>query len=636
MAGKKKNMSDKKDELKAKSKQEALENNNEQTLAQSLDEVFRQRSPVSRDDISATRSRKRPVNNSPSVKKMAVDERGSLDDFDDSDFSFVPEENSAKLGDDKTKPKSPGTVPAKTPEELPFGEAAVKDIQANEPQKKDSSAKVKPVVPKVVPVRIDPSKVYPKSSSPEKTAIGGSLESKTLEKPETSKAPATVAPSVPKAKPVQPALGKVHPEKSDPKSTETSKESPASLSPKNAAIGGPLVSKGPEKPEINKAPATLAPSVPKAGPVQPALGKIGPKKSDPKSAETSKESPASLSPKKAAIGGPLVSKGPEKPEINKAPATVAPSVPKAEPVQPALGKIAPKKSDPESEDALKKTLPLPPLNDPKPEVKKEEQSRSTPVSEPVQIKPKAEEMEVVSSNEKKSTSLSQPGSSTKAVSKWAFWRRSSQRDEQLARISDGYVEMVDLVRAIRGQLESQNENNVILRDSLAHLPEAMKGLESFSKSQHTVGEALQEIHGQMKHHSFKDEKLANSMEGFNTTLKGMDDTSKATMQTFDRVQERMRDSDIRMENLFQNVQSAEEKVSDTMVRLQRNMAIMQGIFLFCLIIVIGVLVLTVMKKDNESRTPAQNSAVQPSQPGGQPAGVRPGEVVVPPISEDGR
>jgi hypothetical protein len=636
VAGKKKNMSDKKDELKAKSKQEALENNNEQTLAQSLDEVFRQRSPVSRDDISATRSRKRPVNNSPSVKKMAVDERGSLDDFDDSDFSFVPEENSAKLGDDKTKPKSPGTVPAKTPEELPFGEAAVKDIQANEPQKKDSSAKVKPVVPKVVPVRIDPSKVYPKSSSPEKTAIGGSLESKTLEKPETSKAPATVAPSVPKAKPVQPALGKVHPEKSDPKSTETSKESPASLSPKNAAIGGPLVSKGPEKPEINKAPATLAPSVPKAGPVQPALGKIGPKKSDPKSAETSKESPASLSPKKAAIGGPLVSKGPEKPEINKAPATVAPSVPKAEPVQPALGKIAPKKSDPESEDALKKTLPLPPLNDPKPEVKKEEQSRSTPVSEPVQIKPKAEEMEVVSSNEKKSTSLSQPGSSTKAVSKWAFWRRSSQRDEQLARISDGYVEMVDLVRAIRGQLESQNENNVILRDSLAHLPEAMKGLESFSKSQHTVGEALQEIHGQMKHHSFKDEKLANSMEGFNTTLKGMDDTSKATMQTFDRVQERMRDSDIRMENLFQNVQSAEEKVSDTMVRLQRNMAIMQGIFLFCLIIVIGVLVLTVMKKDNESRTPAQNSAVQPSQPGGQPAGVRPGEVVVPPISEDGR
>ncbi|MFT7173799.1 MAG: hypothetical protein ACI9NQ_002025, partial [Paracoccaceae bacterium] len=36
MAEKKNTMSDKKDELKAKSKQEALENNNEQTLAQSL------------------------------------------------------------------------------------------------------------------------------------------------------------------------------------------------------------------------------------------------------------------------------------------------------------------------------------------------------------------------------------------------------------------------------------------------------------------------------------------------------------------------------------------------------------------------------------------------------------------------
>ena len=205
----------------------------------------------------------------------------------------------------------------------------------------------------------------------------------------------------------------------------------------------------------------------------------------------------------------------------------------------------------------------------------------------------------------------------KPASKWVFWRRPSKRDQQLARVSEGYLEMIDLVRAISGQLQSQTENNLILRDSLSHLPEAMKGLENFSKSQRTVGKALKEIHSQMRNSGAKDQKLLeslvgfnDSMVGFNDTLKDMDGTSKATMKTFDRVQERMRDSDIRMENLFQNIQKSEEKVSDTMVRLQRNMAIMQSIFLICLMIVIGVLVFTLMEKDDPAPAPAAPPAQQ--------------------------
>ena len=205
----------------------------------------------------------------------------------------------------------------------------------------------------------------------------------------------------------------------------------------------------------------------------------------------------------------------------------------------------------------------------------------------------------------------------KPASKWVFWRRPSKRDQQLARVSEGYLEMIDLVRAISGQLQSQTENNLILRDSLSHLPEAMKGLENFSKSQRTVGKALKEIHSQLRNSGAKDQKLLeslvgfnDSMVGFNDTLKDMDGTSKATMKTFDRVQERMRDSDIRMENLFQNIQKSEEKVSDTMVRLQRNMAIMQSIFLICLMIVIGVLVFTLMEKDDPALAPATPPAQQ--------------------------
>jgi len=198
------------------------------------------------------------------------------------------------------------------------------------------------------------------------------------------------------------------------------------------------------------------------------------------------------------------------------------------------------------------------------------------------------------------------------LSRLAFWRRGQQRDEQLARITEGYVELVDLVRAIKSQADSQHRNNVILRESLSHLPEAIKSLEGFGNSHQKVGSALEKIHDQMKSYSAKDQRLAESMDDFNGTLKGMDDTSKATIQTFDRVQERMRDSDIRMENLFNNVRNTEEKVSDTMVRLQRNMSIMQTFFMICMLAAIGGLIYTLLNKTPPSAP--QPQITQPTPP----------------------
>ncbi|MDG2400506.1 MAG: hypothetical protein P8M04_08025 [Akkermansiaceae bacterium] len=223
-----------------------------------------------------------------------------------------------------------------------------------------------------------------------------------------------------------------------------------------------------------------------------------------------------------------------------------------------------------------------------------------------------EQIEVLGPERLKHEELSVP---EKKLSKWTFWKRPSKRDQQLARISEGYLEMVDLVRSIRGQLDSQSENNMILRESLVHLPQAIKGLdqgiEQFRESQHVVGKTLGEIHTQLKFNNERDHRLAGSMDGFNDTLKGMDETSRETMETFDRVQERMKDSDIRMENFFQNVQDTEEKVSETMVRLQRNMALMHYIFLGCLIAVIGVLVFTVIMKKDEAAPPQFIKRVEP-------------------------
>ena len=217
-----------------------------------------------------------------------------------------------------------------------------------------------------------------------------------------------------------------------------------------------------------------------------------------------------------------------------------------------------------------------------------------------------EQIEVLEPERAKDEELSVPENK---LSKWAFWKRPSKRDQQLARISEGYLEMVDLVRSIRGQLDSQSENNMILRESLVHLPQVIKGLdqgiEQFGKSQLVVGKTLGEIHTQLKFSNERDSRLAGSMDGFNDTLRCMDETSKETMRTFDRVQERMKDSDIRMESFFKDVQDTEKKTSETMVRLQRNMATMHYIFLGCLMAVIGVLVFTVIMKKEEA-TPSQS------------------------------
>ena len=224
----------------------------------------------------------------------------------------------------------------------------------------------------------------------------------------------------------------------------------------------------------------------------------------------------------------------------------------------------------------------------------------------------ADQIEVLGPERAKNEELSVP--ETK-LSKWAFWKRPSKRDQQLARISEGYLEMVDLVRSIRGQLDSQSENNMILRESLVHLPQAIKGLdqgiEQFSKSQLAVGKALGEIHTQLKSNNERDGRLAGSMDGFNDTLKCMDETSNETIKTFSLVQERMKDSDIRIENFFQNVQNTEEKVSETMMRLQRNMALMHYVFLGCLMLVIGILVFTVITRKEQSAPSHSIELIEP-------------------------
>jgi len=264
---------------------------------------------------------------------------------------------------------------------------------------------------------------------------------------------------------------------------------------------------------------------------------------------------------------------------------------------------------------------LPPVSDP--QVSATPDLVNSEIPEAVPEKPSEVQVLAPSKSDDQGGLVTQP---LKPVSRWAFWKRASQRDEQLARISEGYVELVDMVRCIRDQADAQYQNNMILRESLVHLPGAIKGLEGFGKSHEHVGTALEKIHEQMLNYSAKDERMAESMDGFNDTLKGMDDTSKATIQTFDRVQERMRDSDIRMENLFTNVRSSEEKVSETMMRLQRNMSIIQAFFLFCLLGVIGGLIYVILNRGELRESFSQSDTPV----GTQPAVVVP-EVKAPPV-----
>jgi len=230
------------------------------------------------------------------------------------------------------------------------------------------------------------------------------------------------------------------------------------------------------------------------------------------------------------------------------------------------------------------------------EVKKSEVAASSSISVHSAEKPVASnEVQVVSSGQRAEVvkRLSEP---PKLVSRWKFWKRASQRDEQLTRISEGYVELVDMVRCIRDQADAQYENNIILRDSLKQLPTAIQSLQDFGKSQELVVSALDTINTQMKQSSSNEQRMEKAMLGLNGTLKEVGDASRASTSSFDKVQERMRDSDIRMENLFNNVRKSEEKVSDTMMRLQRNMSIIQGFFLFCMLCVIGGLIYIILNR----------------------------------------
>ncbi len=270
----------------------------------------------------------------------------------------------------------------------------------------------------------------------------------------------------------------------------------------------------------------------------------------------------------------------EKVEVPKPLAKVDPPKSAGEKVDPfaevkkEVEKVVPPQSDRQAGQVVEKKAEVKKVEVPKKEVLKSDvrtgEGRVSSPKKPVEARKEAvktpakkvvaEKVDVLEPvKEKTGVVAVQP---TQKVSKWAFWKRRSKRDEQLASISAGYTEMVDLLRGIRGQLETQNGNQELLRESLVHLPKAMQGLDQFSETQQSMSVALKGIHGQMEKYATSGEKLATSMDGVNDTLKGIDDTSKATMRTFDRMQERMRDSDIRMEGLFQNVQSTVEIVYD--------------------------------------------------------------------------
>jgi len=459
-----------------------------------------------------------------------------------------------------------------------------------EPVKK-AAAKVSANYPKTKPVRLDPALIYPA------VKVGGETP---FAEPHSEKADQAVEKKESKTRsvgsPVKPGQAnseKVVRKQNPDRGMDAKSQAGSKVAPK------PKIDP-PTKPKIESRPK-MDPSAKPKTEAKPQVGSSTKPKTEAKStvkplAKPKTETKAKVEPLSKTKTDFKPKPGPlAKPKIEVEPSTKPEATAKVE----SLAKPKPEVKT-KAESLTKPEMDLKPKVEPlaKPKMEPAPKPASEAPQSKIEKEPLSEKMEVLGpdNDSNQNRPLSSSNEQSKPVSKWAFWRRASKRDEQLAQISEGYLEMVDLVRAIRSQLESQNENNIILRDSLSHLPEAMDGLTSFSKSQHTVGQALKEIHGQMKQYSSKDEKLVDSMDGFNSTLKGMDDTSKATMRTFDRVQERMRDSDIRMENLVKNVQSTEEKVSDTMMRLQQNMARMQTIFLACLLLAIVALILTLFVK----------------------------------------
>ena len=145
-----------------------------------------------------------------------------------------------------------------------------------------------------------------------------------------------------------------------------------------------------------------------------------------------------------------------------------------------------------------------------------------------------------------------------------FLRRlfTSRKKQQAVAIQNGYLEMVDLIRAIRSHLDRQETVQTGVLSMLKKVPDAMD-------RQHEVMTMFKQ---QLENGMENNRRLTDSMGNLNNTLSAMDESQKASSRTITDLIHRSRES--------------EQLLREVMRRSERRMTALV-IFFFLAVVALG-------------------------------------------------
>ena len=145
-----------------------------------------------------------------------------------------------------------------------------------------------------------------------------------------------------------------------------------------------------------------------------------------------------------------------------------------------------------------------------------------------------------------------------------FLRRlfTSRKKQQAVAIQNGYLEMVDLIRAIRSHLDRQETVQTSVLSMLEKVPDVME-------RQHEVMTIFKQ---QLENGMENNRRLTDSMGNLNNTLSAMDESQKASSRTITDLIHRSRES--------------EQLLREVMRRAERRMTILLVVF-FLLVVAMG-------------------------------------------------
>ena len=175
-----------------------------------------------------------------------------------------------------------------------------------------------------------------------------------------------------------------------------------------------------------------------------------------------------------------------------------------------------------------------------------------------------------------------------------FLRRlfTSRKKQQAVAMQNGYLEMVDLIRAIRSHLDRQETVQTSVLAMLEKVPGAMD-------RQHEVMTMFKQ---QLENGMENNRRLTDSMGNLNNTLAAMDESQKASSRTITDLIHRSRES--------------EQLLREVMRRSERRMTALV-IFFFLAVVALGFYF--VRGADRAAPAPAPAVVAEPTEPAPAPA-----------------